>query len=91
MPWSLRIALAATLVGMGWVAGTAQTREPDFEIVVNAPEGATTIQCLRGCALAYVERGANPRSTPMPTFKFECKGASDLRCSSRKVGGWVKP
>ena len=88
---SLRIAIAAIFVGMGWIAGRAQTSQPAFEIVVNAPSGETMIECVRGCELAWVERGLNPNSTPMPTFTFKCSGTADGRCSSRKVGGWTKP
>ena len=84
---TLRIALVGVLVGMGWMAGKAQTSEPDFEVVVNAPSGETTIECVRGCELAWVERGLNPNSQPMRTFRFNCSGA---RCSSHKVGGWIK-
>lgn len=86
---SLGIAIAAILVVTGWVAGRAQPAEPDFEIVVNAPEGETTITCVRGCNLAFVERGVNPRSNPMATFRFECRRMADSRCSSMKVGGWM--
>jgi hypothetical protein len=85
---SLRIALAAALVGLGWVAGQAQTSQPDFEVVVNAPSGETTIECVRGCDLAWVERGVNANAIPTQSFRFACNGA---RCSSYRVGGWVKP
>ena len=85
---SLRIAMAAALAGFGWVAGHAQTSEPHFEIVVNAPGGETTIECVRGCKLAWVERGVNSNATPGPTFTFSCGGT---RCSSGKVGGWNNP
>ena len=88
---SLGIAVAATLVGTGWMAGRAQPLEPDFEMVVNAPEGETTITCVRGCNLAFVERGVNPNSRPLPTFRFRCGGTADSRCSSMKVGGWLQP
>jgi hypothetical protein len=88
---SLRIAVAATLVGMGWMAAKAQTSQPNFEIVINAPEGETTIECVRGCGLAWIERGLNPNSRIMQTFKFRCGGTSDGRCSSSTVGGWIKP
>ena len=88
---SLRIAIAATLVGMGWMAAQAQKSQPDFEIVVDAPEGYTAIHCVRGCELAYFEGGLlNPHNAPIPTFKFQCRVTPDLRCSSRKVGGWIK-
>ena len=88
---SLAIAIAATLVGTGWIAAKVQISEPDFEIVVNAPAGETTITCVRGCDLAFVERGVNPNSKPMPTFRFMCSRTADSRCSSMKVGGWVQP
>jgi hypothetical protein len=86
----LRIAIAATLVGMGWMAAKAQTPEPDFEIVVNAPSDETTIECVRGCELAWVERGLNPHSVPMQTFSFGCIGSPHPRCPSHRVGGWIK-
>lgn len=89
IPGIARIAIVVALLGIGWLAGRAQTSQPDFELVVDAPEGFTMIQCVRGCTLAFVERGVNPRSKPMPTFKFACRGAADSRCSSRKVGGWI--
>ena len=88
---SLRIAVVAALVGMGWAAGRAQTSAPDFEIVVNAPSGETTIECVRGCKLAWVARGLNPNSSPMQTFSFKCSGTADGRCSSFNVGGWMNP
>ena len=84
------IALLGAAVALGWITGSAQTSEPDFEIVVNAPEGETTIQCVRGCDLAFVERGVNPNSKPMPTFRFQCRGTVHSRCSSMKVGGWIR-
>ena len=86
---TLRIAIVAALVGIGWMAAKAQTSDPNFEIVVNAPSGETTIECVRGCALAWVERGVNPNSRPMHAFTFKCTRAS--RCSSMRVGGWLKP
>ncbi len=87
---SLRIATVAAFVGIGWMAGRAQTSEPNFEIIVNAPSGETTIQCVRGCELSWVERGLNPNAATMQTFTFKCNSPSG-RCSSHRVGGWVKP
>ena len=72
----------------GW---KAQTSAPDFEVVVNAPGGETTIECVRACKLAWVERGVNAIATPTQSFKFACGGTADSRCSSFKVGGWIKP
>ena len=86
---SARIAMVAGLLVIGWLVGRAQTSEPDFELVVNAPEGFTSIHCVRGCTLAFVERGVNPNAKPVPTFKFECRRTPDSRCSSMKVGDWI--
>jgi hypothetical protein len=58
--------------------------------VVNAPKGSTTIECVRGCTLAWVQRGLNPNSTPTPKFSFACNNGSGM-CSSARVGGWVNP
>lgn len=84
-----RVVIAVALVAAGWVAAKAQPSTPDFEIVVNAPVGETTIECKRGCNLAWVERGVNPNAKPTPTFEFRCGGAALGRCSSAAVGGWV--
>jgi hypothetical protein len=82
--------IAALLIASGWVAAKAQSAAPDFEIVVSAPAGETTIECKRGCDLAWVERGVNPNAIPSPAFTFSCSGASVQRCSSATVGGWLK-
>jgi hypothetical protein len=84
-----RLVLALGLIAVGWVAAKAQSSAPDFEIIVNAPVGQTTIECKRGCNLAWVERGINPNSTPVPTFEFGCSGGGVVRCSSAAVGGWI--
>ena len=84
----LRLALVVVLVALGWIAAKAQAPEPNFEILVQAPSGTTTIRCVRGCKLAWVERGVNPNSTPMQAFTFSCSGSN---CSSGKVGGWIEP
>ena len=76
---------ALILVGLGWLAGAAQS-SPDFELRVNAPGGETTIECVRGCNLAWVERGINPNAQPIDTFTYAC---SADRCSSGRVGGWL--
>jgi hypothetical protein len=86
---ALRIAVAIGLVVGGWAVGKAQTAQPNFEFIVNAPAGETTVQCVRGCDLAWVERGVNPASKPQPSFSFACGGTVD-RCSSARVGGWIK-
>ena len=81
--------LAITLIGLGWIAGKAQTTGPDFEIVVNAPTGSTTVECVRGCALMWIARGLNPNSQPTQKFTFSCSAPQG--CSSSRVGGWIAP
>ena len=82
----LHAVVALALVTAGWALARAQVSQPDFEIVVDAPGGPTTIRCVRGCALAWVERGVNPNATAVESFDFNCSG---VRCSSFRVGGWL--
>ena len=88
---ALRKMVAAGLLALGWAAGRAQTSGPDFELVVNSPKGEVTVQCLRGCELAWTERGVNVRAARMSTFTFECEGTGPMRCPSGRIGGWLKP
>lgn len=85
-----RIIIALALVGAGWALAKAQPVQPDFELVVHTPVGQTTVECVRGCEMAWVERGINPEAKPMPTFSFGCSGTPSGRCSSYKIGGWIK-
>jgi hypothetical protein len=62
-------------------------RSADFEIRADAPSGNTTIECVRGCTLAWVERGVMSGPHEMTTFKYGCSGT---RCSSGRVGAWLK-
>jgi hypothetical protein len=84
----IRLATVSALIALGWVAGRAQSSAPDFELVVDAPAGETTIQCVRGCRLSWVERGVNLNAQTMETFSFKCNSPSG-RCSSHRVGGWL--
>ena len=86
----LRTLMALALVALGWAAGKAQTAAPDFELVVNSPSGETTVECRRGCELAWVERGVNPAAKLMPTFMYGCSNTPNGRCSSARIGGWIK-
>ena len=88
---AIRIAVALGLIGVDWAAGRAQTSGPDFELVVNSPKGEVTVQCVRGCELAWTERGVNVRAARMSTFTFECEGTGPMRCPSGRIGGWLKP
>jgi hypothetical protein len=81
-----RLLTAAALVAVGWTLGHAQVTQPDFEIYVTTSGSGTKIECLRGCNLAWVERGLNPAARPSQTFSFQC---SSQECRSGKVGGWT--
>ena len=83
-----RLMFVLALIALGWFAAKAQggPTSPDFEIRVDAPGGSTTVTCVRGCNLAWVERGVNPNAIPQQTFEYSCTAA---RCSSARVGGWI--
>lgn len=90
----VRALVVVALVSAGWVAGRAQKAGSwDFEISVNAPAGDTTVTCVRGCSLAWVERSVSgdPTLSGSETFRYGCRSATG-RCQSGRVGGWiVKP
>ena len=78
--------VAVMLVALGWIAGHAQVSTPDFEVRIDAPVGTTEIECVRGCKLAWVERGSG--GAPQTKFHYSCSGQV-TRCSSGRVGGWL--
>ena len=80
-------AAALGLFLFGWIAGRSQTSQPDFELTVDAPSGETTVECVKGCELLWVERGI-PQSAPRGDKKF-VYSCSVIRCGSGRVGGWV--
>ena len=83
------VITAIALVGLGWTAAQARRQGPDFEIAVVAPVGQTTVTCVRGCALKWVERTVNPDdSNAQSTFSFRC-GGNWANCPSGRVGGWI--
>ena len=83
----IQCAIAVILISIGFTVGRAQTPGPAFELTVDAPGGETTIKCVRGCELAWVERALNANSMPrMQTFTYKCSGP---RCPSGRVGGWL--
>ena len=89
---TLRLLFAIGLIGMGWVVGRAQAPLPDFELVIDAPEGKTNIECVRGCqGLAWIERMV-PGTVPTPTqtvFSYRCSNPGNARCGSGRIGGWL--
>ena len=87
---AVRTVLVIVLVGFGWVVGRAQSAGPDFEIKINAPEGETTVECVRGCQLAWVERFDPATVVPNKTFvTYRCGNSGDRPCCSGLVGGWI--
>lgn len=87
--WRLAAIAVASLV-LGWTAGRAQTTAPDFELRVNAPAGETTIECVRGCAMKWVQRGVTA-GPAQPSFTYSCTGNAPPRCGSGLIGGWIQP
>jgi len=87
----IRIAVACALVGLGWAVARAQSEAPSFELLIDAPEGKTTIECVRGCELSWVERGVNPNARPQATFQYSCTNSRSGRCGSGRIGGWLTP
>ena len=84
----VRGGIALALVAAGWAAGRAQQTQPDFEIRVTAPVGATQIECVKGCNLSWVERGVTGVADK-PTFDFRCGGGGAVTCGSGRIGGWL--
>jgi hypothetical protein len=76
------------LIGFGWMIGRAQIGAPEFEFVIDAPEGRTDIECVKGCKLAWNERGLS--GEPQTKFYFSCRGGNAGRCSSGRIGGWIE-
>lgn len=84
---TLRIAIAAGLLGLGWVAGqAAQTSTADFELEVSSPNGSTTITCRRGCGLQFIRYTPN-KAEAQPSFTYDCQSPNG-RCGG-VVQGWL--
>ena len=82
----VQFVAVVALVFLGWAVGRAQTSAPAFELLVEAPTGETTITCVKGCELVWVERGVNVKAKPTLTFSYQCNVG---RCLSGRVGGWL--
>lgn len=89
----VRLLVAVGLLGTGWAAGRAQGTLPDFALVIDAPEGRTNVEWVKGCeGLAWVERMA-PGTVPPPSqtvFSYGCSNSGNARCGSGRIGGWIK-
>ena len=81
---TVRIAIAAALLGLGWSVGRAQSARPDFELLIDAPGGETSVTCTRGCALIWTGKQVSVEAKSLQTFKC----SNQERCSAT-MGGWV--
>ena len=90
--FALRLVLAGSLIGTGWVAARAQTPTPptpDFEISVVAPAGWTTVTCVRGCqfAISQMKNGVTSHGR-IPSFSSELwrQHWTNVRASNWRLG-----
>src|SRR5262245_31884798 len=72
---AFRILVIAGFLGMGWVAGRAQSAAADFEIVVSAPAGGAEITSIRGCAITWAP------------FRQPTSGPVDIHVPAPKLQG----
>ena len=88
-----RALVALALVGLGWAVATAQSQAaPDSEIEVFTMGGKTTIECVRGCGLQWVERQVPSPTDAKPSFTYgPCIESQWPRgCPSGRLGVWIK-
>jgi hypothetical protein len=86
----LRAVTVVALVGIGWVAGKAQTPEVgDFQIKIDAPAGFTTVECVRGCTLQGARNAGLPPDPNKRTYTYGCSGQGVERCAGA-ANGFVK-
>jgi hypothetical protein len=90
-----RAMIVLALVGLGWIAARAQAPDvPDFEVTVAlSQEGQTTIECVRGCNLQWIDRYAPNRDIAQKHFTWgPCQPANEKprACpGSMRIGGWI--
>jgi hypothetical protein len=81
---------AIVLIALGWVASEAQSqRVPDFELSVITKDGKTTVECLRGCGLQWVEWVIPDPAGAQKTVSFGPCGSRSDGCPSGRLGGWI--
>jgi hypothetical protein len=74
-----RVVVAGGLIGLGWIAGTAQTRPGDFEVRIDAVAGTTFSECVRGCKLVGSRDVLNPRAGQMRKYEFSARQQAGAR------------
>ena len=65
----------------------SQAPNPDFVLVIEAPQGSTRIECVAGCELLHWRSAANPNATKSKSFSYACSSPSNKKCAA-KVAGW---
>jgi hypothetical protein len=85
----IQMVVALSLVASGWLAGRAKTPAPEFTLAIDAPEGRTFVECVRGCTLQGGRDEGNPNAATMQRYWFECKNAPTGGCKAT-VNGWLK-
>ena len=83
---ALRSLLVALVLGLGWTIGYGQRPEPEFMLRIDAPVGATLVECVSGCRLVGGNDLGNPNAGMLTIYQYMCSGAQ--RCGAR-VGGWL--
>ena len=86
---TIQMVVALSLVASGWLAARAKTPAPEFTLAIDAPEGRTFVECVRGCTLQGGRDEGNPDAGRMQRYWFECKNAPTGGCKAT-VNGWLK-
>jgi hypothetical protein len=77
----LRLVVGIVVVLTAWTVGNlhGQSQKAEFEIYIHAPEGRTTLLCVKGCNWSQAE-----------TF-FGCRPSPTGCSSSYNQDGWFRP
>jgi hypothetical protein len=87
MRMMLRGLIALALVAAGVGLGRAQGRSGDFEIRIEAPQGFTTLECVRGCTIVGA-RDVAVRE-PKATYRFGCSTPNESVLCRATVHGFI--
>ena len=79
----LRGVMALALVA----AGVSLGRSGDFEIRIEAPQGFTTLECVRGCTIVGA-RDVAVRE-PKATYRFGCSTPNESVLCRATVHGFI--
>ena len=100
--FAVRVLIVAALIGVGWAVGRAQSVPSDFELMVSAAAGETSITCVRGCSLTWApvnppKDGPVEIHVPAATLRGYLNSNAAQSCLAAswspqncKIWGWVK-